>query len=251
MWEYSVKGFWVGYFPNGTLYLQQLMSEGLRLLHVCKNKKKIDFNFFNSTIWKNTYTFKNASMSPTAGIKSRLNGFSLCSKSIVWGVYLRSDRRTQMMQIIIHIEITGEPSLYKYVWRFQLTFLYFQGPRFLLFWLLSLNNPYKRKINNYVPCNVLEKILNFLADVKVFIISWIIGPGRITIIFISRKKARLVAINHTINPSCNKGKLLGVCIITEVSINQRWRLCRVLRLCEQMGTCLHGCLLTGWIQLVC
>ena len=182
-----------------------------------KTTKKIDFNFFNSTIWKNTYTFKNASMSPTAGIKSRLNGFSLCSKSIVWGVYLRSDRITQMMQIIIHIEITGEPSLYKYVWRFQLTFLYFPGPRFLLFWLLSLNNPYKRKTN----------------------------------IFISRKKARLVAINHTINPSCNKGKLLGVCIITEVSINQRWRLCRVLRLCEQMGTCLHGCLLTGWIQFVC
>ena len=190
-------------------------------------------------------------MSPTAGIKSGLNGFSLCSTSIVWGVYLRSDRRTQMMQIMIHIEITGEPSLYKYVWRFQLTFVYFQGPRFLLFWLLSLNNPYKRKTNNYVPCNVLEKILNFLADVKVFIISWIIGPGRITIIFISRKKARLVAINHTINPFSNKGKVLGVCIITEVSINQRWKLCRVLRFCEQMGTCLRGCLLTGWIQLVC
>ena len=142
--------------------------------------KKIDFNFFNSTIRKNTYTFKNASMSPTAGIKSGLNGVSLCSKSIVWGVYLTSDRRTQMMQIMIHIESTREPSLYKYVLRFQLTFLYFQGPCFLLFWQLSLNNPYKRKINNCVHCNVLEKILNFLADVKVFII---IGPGRITMHF--------------------------------------------------------------------
>ena len=35
-------------------------------------------------------TFKNASISPTAGMKSGLNGFILCSKSIVCGVYLWS-----------------------------------------------------------------------------------------------------------------------------------------------------------------
>jgi len=39
-----------------------------------------------------TITFKNASMSPTAGMKSGLNGFSLCSKSIVCGVYLTDDQ---------------------------------------------------------------------------------------------------------------------------------------------------------------
>ena len=40
-------------------------------------------------------------------------------------------------------------------------------------------NHWNSKINNYVPRNVLEKLFNFLADVKVFIISWIIGPERI------------------------------------------------------------------------
>lgn len=39
-------------------------------------------------------TFKNASMSPTAGIKSGINGFNLYSNSIVCGVYLGLKKNT-------------------------------------------------------------------------------------------------------------------------------------------------------------
>lgn len=51
-------------------------------------------------------TFKNASISPTAGIKSGMNGFSLWSRSINWGVYLGND------------EEAGERE--KVIWQFKL-----------------------------------------------------------------------------------------------------------------------------------
>ena len=37
-------------------------------------------------------TLIKASMSPTAGMKSGMNGFNLCSRSIVCGVYLKPKR---------------------------------------------------------------------------------------------------------------------------------------------------------------
>lgn len=37
-------------------------------------------------------TFKKASMSPTAGMKSGMKGFSLCSRSIIWEEYLKGGR---------------------------------------------------------------------------------------------------------------------------------------------------------------
>lgn len=52
-------------------------------------------------IWKLSLTLRKASMSPTAGMKSGIKGFSLWSSSIVCGVYLK-ETLMQLIPVKIH-----------------------------------------------------------------------------------------------------------------------------------------------------
>ncbi len=64
-------------------------------------------------IWKLSLTLRNASMSPTAGMKSGIKGFSLWSSSIVCGVYLKYTLMW-LIPVKIHETSISQKSLFSF-----------------------------------------------------------------------------------------------------------------------------------------